>query len=393
LITINIYHIKKITQILIASLFLLVPLTLKSTHIVGGTFTYEVLEIANDVATLEVSLYVYLDNNGGADFDQNLELALFKYDNSAYEYVSRKFVNISSFKTLELNDLMDCSPFILNYELGVYTTQIDVPLNNYEHFTFAYQRCCRDNSISNIKIPEETGIAISFDLFPKAFTMLNQSIVVNNLLPLLNTVSVSTTFDLSVEDDSDKLYYLSTPKAAGGVLGTAFGDPTDCEGITPNPQNCLPNFPEVEYVDLDNPYGTGATLAIDSDSGMLNINIPEIGKILVGVTIDRYSEDELFCRIRQQFLMNTMDCAIASTKDNIVSDLEIWPVPSNGFLYFENQLQNITILNTNGVSQQFQAQSKLSNQIDLKHISNGVYIIKGQTSEGSWIAKKIVIMK
>ena len=109
---------KTITQILFASLFFIAPLALKSTHIVGGTFKYEVLEVVNEIATVEVTLYVYRDNNGGADFDQNIDLGLYKYENSAYEFVSKQSVPFAFFTALELNTIDDCQNEMINYELG-----------------------------------------------------------------------------------------------------------------------------------------------------------------------------------------------------------------------------------------------------------------------------------
>ena len=214
----------------------------------------------------------------------------------------------------------------------------------------------------------------------------------NNLLPLVNAIGVASDFDLSVEDEFDKVYNLSIPKASGGVLGIVFGDPADCEGITPAPQNCTPEFDDVEYLDSANPYGIGATIEIDSESGILKIEIPEISKILVGLTIDSYYEEELLCRIRQQFLINTFDCAIASTKDEIEKDFKIWPVPSNGNVYFENQLQNISIFNASGDCQHFEPLNKSSIHLDLQHLPDGVYILKGQTAEGKWVSNKIIIL-
>lgn len=385
---------KTITYFFLVCFLLIVPYAGNSAHIVGGTYAYEVLGVNNGIANVEVTLYLYRDSkSGGAQFDSNIQLGLYKYENSEYSFIESLFVQISSFSVLEINDISDCPNDIINYEIGTYTTQIEIPLENYEHFTIGHQRCCRNPQISNIKFPEETGIAISFDLFPAAFLQVNKPIVMSNQFPVLTEVGIESSFDISVEDEFEKEYYLSIPKAAGGVLGsTIAGDPNDCEGITPDVENCQPEFDEVEYIDPDNPYGQGATIEMDKDSGIMNLEIPAISKVLVGLTVDRFSEGELLSRLRQQFLINSLDCTTSTSEYNGRSDINIWPSPTTDKVYFESKLQDVRVVDIHGKKMELNPTMQSITELDLIELPKGVYIIKGKTEEGNWVSQKIIKM-
>jgi len=121
---------------------------------------------------------------------------------------------------------------------------------------------------------------------------------------------ISTNFDISLEDDFDKEYYLSTPKTSGGNLITGE---IGCQEVIPEPANCLPEYADVTYIYNDQPYGHEAELELDKESGILKVNFPLTSKVLIAITLDRFSDDELVCRARQQFIINSFSCSPSSS--------------------------------------------------------------------------------
>lgn len=385
---------KSITTFILSIFLLLIPFLGNSAHIIGGTFSYNVVSVSNNFADVEVTLYLYRDANaGGANFDAIIQLGLYKYLNSEYTFEDGHHISLSSITDIEVNNLDDCSSEMIQYELGTYTSQITIPLSDYEHFTLAYQRCCRDNTISNISDPEETGIAISFDLFPAAFTVINSPANENNDFPIITKVGTAVTVDMAVEDEYAKEYFLTTPKSSGGVLGSSVaGDPNDCEGITPSPKNCLPEFDTVEYLDPTQPYGLGAEINLDLLSGEMNIEIPAISKVLIGLTVDRFIDGVLSSKIRQQFVINASECNPTGISEIENSDFNIWPSPTSNKIYFESQLNDIKLLDHTGKKITINSIHNSISELDLIHLTKGVYIIKGTTEEGRTISQKVIKM-
>lgn len=384
---------KPITLFAFITLLLSLPNTTFCRHIIGGTFSYNIIKVENQIATIDVNLYLYKDKDSETLFDQNIHIGIHKYIDNNYLTMQTPLVELTSVSPIIIDNIDGCSNNMIKYDLGTYSFQVEILLNDFDHFKISYQRCCRDILISNIKFPNETGIAIAFDLFPEAFNHLNQTFSMSNSFPALIEVGQNTSFDVSVDDDFDKNYYLSIPKVAGGPLGaTVAGDPFDCLGITPDPAVCIPDFESVEYINPNFQYGEGASLSLDSESGELMIDIPEVSKILVGVTLDRYNDGNLISRIRQQFVINSINCFISNTHNKFTSELKIWPIPSNGKIYFESPLKEIKIYNTDGNQQPFDQKVLFSRQLDLSVFPKGVFFINGQTQDGIWVLKKIILL-
>ena len=383
---------KSITHFIILFTLLFVPYSMLSTHIVGGTATYTSLGIEDGIASVEVYFYLYRDGNSPAQFDDNIELGIYGYANGEYEFIGTENGQLLTDFSLFNEDIGTCSVNLFSYLYGLYAFKVEIPVNDFEYFTLAYQRCCRDITITNLLSPSDTGIAISMDLYPIGMNNIDQVFSFKNEFPVQVNPGVKTNFDVAIGDSYQKEYYLTTPKSAGGSMGSSSdpGDPTHCEGIAPNPMNCLPEFDEVEYLDPDYPYGEGSVVEMDKNDGILSVTIPQTGKFLMGMTMERYIDGQIASRLRQQFVMNVIKCTTSLNDQDKASSFAVWPSPTNGELYLSDALEEISIYNIHGTKKVINLTNNFSNQINIDELTSGIYFMKGKTVEGDWVLKKIV---
>jgi len=382
---------KVITTLTTISLFCLLPQLTKAAHVIGGTMSYSVTEVTTTTATVKVNLFLYRNKNIGASFDNPATIGVYSFQNDEYEYILSTANNTLEVKDIPLENGVQCPGDLVNYSVGEYSFDIILPLTpEIEFYKIAYQRCCRDYNILNITNSNESGIAIALDIYPKAFEIDSPIVPLSTNFPALVSPGKLATYDFSVEDNFYKEYYLSAPKTAGGILGVNSGDPSDCEGIIPNPQMCLPDFEDVEYQNPNYPYGEGAIVTLGINNGVMDINIPQSGKILVGVSLDRYQDEELFCRVYQQFIVISFDCSISNTKEMGSPNLEIWPIPAQDILNFSIPLRQINISDIHGMQPIKKQNNEYSSQWDISHLSSGIYFLHALTLENVWVTKKFV---
>lgn len=380
----------KITRYFLIITFCLTSLLCTAGHIVGGTTNYQVKNVNAVMADVNVVFNVYKDANTGADLDDNIDIGVYGFRNGNYTFLQSISTELIFTTIIQFEDEGNCPSELYPYILGVYSIDVNLPINNYDFYTISYQRCCRDNSLSNIVNPSESGIALTLDIYPSAFEHFEQIPILAKPFPRITEVGKNIQFDFGLDDMFDKEYSLSKPKVAGGVTGSSIpGDPNSCEGIVPSPLVCPPPYDEIQYLAPNNPYGTAAALDLGED-GMLDMYIPVISKVLIGVTVDRFFEGEKISTIRQQFVTNSISCDPLSSKDDLEDDVSVWPIPVTETIYFSTPLTNISIIKFDGTKSPMTFEDKYCTDIDVSNLSSGIYVLKGQNDEGHWISKRIV---
>ena len=381
----------KITRYLLIITFCFIALICSAGHIVGGTTSYQVKSVNALSASVNVVFNVYKDANTGADLDENIEIGVYGFRNGIYQHLQTVSTNLIFTTIIQFEDEGDCPSELFPYILGIYSIDANLPINDYEHYTVSYQRCCRDNSLSNIIDPDESGIALTLDIYPSAFEHSEQIPILAKPFPRITEVGKNIQFDFGLDDSFDKVYSLSNPKVAGGVTGSSIpGDPSSCVGIVPSPNACPPPYDEVQYLSPNNPYGTSASLELGEENGVLDMYIPTISKVLIGVSVDRYFEGEIVSTVRQQFVTNSIACNPLSSDDESKVDISVWPIPVTQDIYFSTPLKNIDIIKFDGTKTSLTLEDKYHNEIDLSMLSPGIYVLKGQNNEGQWVSKRII---
>lgn len=295
---------------LVLVLLCLVALPLISSHIVGGEF--ELLYVSG--STYRLNLIIYFDKiNGVAGAkDPSATVTIFrKRDNRVMQTVT---LNLSSETPVSYTQ-PECSSGELLTDKLVYTSLLNLPANQYndpEGYYVAWERCCRNYSISNVFSDDPSGAnAISagqtFYLeFPPVVKdgqpFINSSPF---LFPPLNDFACpnrSYYVDFSGQDiDGDSLVYsLVTP------LNTSL--PIALPPVTPAP------YPLVQWrpgFGINNIINGNPDLKISID-GLLTATPTQQGLFVFAVKVDEYREGIKIGESRRDFQMLVVEaCPVA----------------------------------------------------------------------------------
>ena len=239
-----------------------------ATHIIGGEMSYVCL--GNN--QFEITLTIYRDcifGGSNTEFADSVSIGIFDDDDelvdlgSGYNLgelsmpfiSSQNITNISSDSCLTINSAI-C------IESGIYrdTVSLENAIGGYQ---LAYQRCCRNNAITNIVEPVNTGITIYSFISQEALSLCLSSPQFGELIPTVACINESFELDQSVTSLSaaDSISYrFCTPLTGASITFTQPQPPA-------NPpynevQWNLPNF------SFANPLG-GIPLTIDPNTGLL----------------------------------------------------------------------------------------------------------------------------
>ncbi len=291
--------------------FFFVAMTgLHAKHIIGGVLSYECLGDGNYRFTMKM----YRDcAGGGAQFDQNAPFSIYKGNSQTpIITITRSPVQVVNIEPDD-NPCLQIPPGVCVQE-GIYIFEYqfdDWPSD--EAYTISYQRCCRNEGVTNIVNPDDIGATFTIELTPFAQAVCNNSPVYNDFPPIVICANEPLHYDHSAFDpDGDQLIYeFCAPLVGGGKAGLGGGNQFGCDGITPNPA-CPPPYEEVQFVNPPfsplNPMGGNPVVSIDPVSGMLT-GVPNLqGQFTVGVCIKEFRNGQLLSVVRRDFQFNVTQC-------------------------------------------------------------------------------------
>ncbi len=279
-----------------------------ATHIVGGQLSYTCLG-NNKYA---ITLTVRRDCINGADtvyFDNPAEVGIFNaIDKSlAWRVEDNGKVNLEFFKddTLPEKPAEIClQGNLVCVHQATYRKIITLPYSE-QGYIIAYQRCCRNVTLSNIELPLETGTTYALYISPSDLVNCNSGPQYGPFPPIYTCVDKPFVFDHSAIDlDGDSLVYsLCLPN-----IGRTRLDP---KGI--------PTFPPYDSVVLKsvyslnsllNPNGSGTALKINPVTGVMTAVPNTIGQFLVGVCITEYRHGIKMSSQVRDFELNVVPCGV-----------------------------------------------------------------------------------
>lgn len=321
---------------LFALMILISPLA-KAKHIIGGVMYYEFVRSPSaGVNTYKITLKVYRDCVPAPDkagFDDPASVAIGMSDGT---YFRRNFNMtrpiISPFSNQSTNNCQLLPPGLC-VEEGVYTRNIDLPVDATKSYYIVYQRCCRNNTIFNIISPGQVGATFYVEITPAAQLAQSSCPQFKNFPPLAICAGYSLEFDHSAKDiDGDSLAYEFTAPLAGGGMNNGNG----CDALTPTPP-CLPPYDDLRYrnpYSPTNPMGGNPALAIDPVTGFLSGKPEVIGQFVVGVKVKEYRNGVLLSENIRDFQFNVTECisvtsALLSGGDSIGESIDFFQCGDN----------------------------------------------------------------
>ncbi|HHJ50807.1 MAG TPA: hypothetical protein ENJ88_07915, partial [Phaeodactylibacter sp.] len=189
-------------------LLLSLSTNLHAAHIIGGEINYECLGDDN----YRFYMTIYRDcAGGGAPFDGvigapfNATITIYQGDNEIpFTTINPGAPTITSIPPDLSNPCLIAPPGVC-VEEGVYTFTANLPYTG-DSYHIVYQRCCRNNTISNIINPGNTGATYYMELTPKAQQVCNNSPIFNTFPPIVICKGEPIDFYFSATDpDGDEL--------------------------------------------------------------------------------------------------------------------------------------------------------------------------------------------
>lgn len=317
-------YLLRFRTILCAACLLLGVDRLSAAHIIGGEVTYECLGWANGdpssgQRTYQFYMNIYRDcQGGGANFDSSpggsfpATVTIFRESQVSPVTVLSLAAPARNFVDPALGNPCVIVPPNVCVQQGVYTfPPINLPVLD-ESYYISYQRCCRNNTISNIIAPEASGATYFMELTAAAQSVCNNSPTFNFFPPPVVCANEPLRFDHSATDaDGDQLVYeLCAPFLGGGLN---FNNPTATNGLAPDPESRPPydpvNFLPPLYSPLQ-PLGPEAGLSIDINTGLITGMPNAIGQFVVGVCVSEFRNGELLSVVRRDFQFNVTNCPV-----------------------------------------------------------------------------------
>ena len=289
-------------------LFSFISIDLEAKHIIGGEITY----VCNGGDSYTFTMKIYRDCSAdGANFDTPAFIAFYR----GSVFINKMDVDING-------AIKDIPPVIkpclilpdgICVEEAIYTFSRTLPVSS-QSYHIVYQRCCRNNTITNIFNPESSGATYTVELTPEAQAVCNTSPTFNSFPPIVICAGESIDFDHGATDvDGDQLIYeFCSPLLGGGNNGLT--DPfaaAGCNGIKPDPP-CAPPFNEVKFLlpaySALKPMGGSPQITIDAATGFISGVPMNLGQYVVGVCIKEYRAGQLLSVVRRDFQFNVANC-------------------------------------------------------------------------------------
>lgn len=307
---------------------------LKATHIIGGYLEYECLgQVQNDSVSYRVYLNLYIDC--GPSSTPITELApLSVFDTNLIE---RQTIEMPRIRTQPIPD-GNFNPCVVNDTSlcaieEVYTGVIVIP-SNQEHI-ITYQRCCRNNVIDNVQLPQSQGVTYTLTIPAYDEFGCNTSPSFQSIPPISFCANYDLNRQLSATDiDGDSLVYsLCAPLNYSSQLNP--------RPIPTNPPPYSP-VPFLFPYNASNPLNTNPAISINSQSGLLSGMPTQVGQFVVGFCVDEYRNGVLLNTTRRDVQMNIERCdpVITTAVQDQVQFCEGYTVQFNN-LSFSNEVDTL----------------------------------------------------
>ncbi|MBK9107761.1 MAG: gliding motility-associated C-terminal domain-containing protein [Saprospiraceae bacterium] len=313
----------KCNIIVFLTLFLIFSISqlAKSAHIIGGELYYECLGFGNNGQDTSkrrylITIKLYRDcASTGAFFDDPLGFTIFRQQGNTWVNTrsgqganSEYRVNLQS--PIQQIDPPEYPCLVLPPnicgEAGSYQLEVELPIINSKYLV-VWQRCCRNNTITNIVNPEATGATYFIEIHPESQRTCNNSPRFINFPPTVLCVNEPFNFDHSAFDkEGDQLVYEFCEPFAGGGRGGG----NNCQSVIPTP-DCIPPYTPVQYrfpYTALFPLGGNPQVTINTLNGIITGSPDVIGQFVVGVCVYEYRNGVLLSVLKRDFQFNVASC-------------------------------------------------------------------------------------
>ncbi|MCS6796836.1 MAG: gliding motility-associated C-terminal domain-containing protein, partial [Raineya sp.] len=283
-----------------------------STHIVGGDVQMQYLGSGNRYRFI-VNLYFDEINGNQEAEDPNIVLGIYRRRNNTLVQ-SFTLPKTSQSQVQYQNDA--CQSQFLRTRLIRYSLEVDLSPSNYneqEGYYAVWDRCCRNNVITNIVSPGSAG-SVFYLWFPaiqiggSPFRNNSPAFSIPNGDYLCLGQNFSTTNFAATDADGDQLIYsMATP--FNGYSSTSSPNPFSAGapstyGFPPPTINWQPGYSATNAI----PSSVGMPLSIDSDTGILSVNPNRTGLFVFAIRCEEFRNGTKIGESRREFQFLVREC-------------------------------------------------------------------------------------
>lgn len=301
---------KFLFQLILFTFFVFSSKSVYSSHIVGGEMTYRCLGITKDQVKIQVRFTLRRDCFNGspeAEFDSIAHVGIFNSSGKILRELGKYGVIQMPFnKDDTLNEILKTECEVVGGDVCVHTTTyfatITLPFRS-GGYIFAYQRCCRNKTITNIVEPELQGATYSLVVTEDALRYCNSSPTFGEWPAIYVCGDRPISFNHASKDlEGDSLVYTLCEPYSGA-------DTANAKPSTPPGPPYAPIVYKAPY-SLLNLLGGFPELRIDRFTGLLTGQPDKgtTGQFLVGVCVSEYRNGRLLSQTRRDFQYNVRIC-------------------------------------------------------------------------------------
>jgi gliding motility-associated-like protein len=288
-----------------------------ASHIVGGEMIYDYLGGNN----YRITLKVYRDCSSATLFDPSALITVIETNDIANN--NRRLYDIGSPVTIRRIPPIINNPCVtpnsdVCVDEGIYTYTLNLPAIVGGYY-IVYQRCCRNNGIDNLLIPEDQGSTYYTKIPGSEDAVINSSPRFKDFPPIFLCSNLDFAFDHSaIDPDGDQLVYSLCPPFLGldqCCPGMALPNPINCL----NPPSSCPQFaspPPYLNVNFVSPYNGSYPIASNPSvnvnylSGLLIGKPNLVGRFVVGVCVQEFRNGQLLGTHYRDFQFNIVPCEV-----------------------------------------------------------------------------------
>ncbi|MEL0026253.1 MAG: hypothetical protein VW775_04205, partial [Schleiferiaceae bacterium] len=255
-----------------------------AAHLVGGEISYKCVSSAASGNTYQIKLVLYRDcNSSGAAFDQFAPIAIYggPNQNTLVTTLSVARGLIVGIPAVVANPCLQTPPNVCT-EKTSYTTNTTLPVATHG-YTIVYQRCCRNNTITNVANSGTWGNSY-FIRIPPQDSICNSSAAFNNDPPIVMCKDDSLYVDFSAQElDGDSVFYSFCQPLHGGGQSNPAPSPPSAPPFTP--------VPMVFPYSMSAPMPASPSLSIDPNTGILTGTPSGTGQFVFAICAEEYDSN------------------------------------------------------------------------------------------------------
>lgn len=283
--------------------FLTAILPARATHLVGGEF-----QLSHTAGpAYQLTLNLYFDNVNGNRGAIEPFAPVFIFEKASNRLITTLHLPMKNQAPVAYTALACTNPSLSTDKI-TYTASIVLSPQIYNHpggYYATWERCCRNNVISNIVLPENAGQVFYMEFPP---VVANGQAFINSspqLFPPLSDYACLEDlfyYDFGGQDpDGDSLVYEMVTPLNGNTTAAA-----------PTPMRPLP----APYAPVSWAAGLGAanqipgspTVSIDANTGRLTLRPSRLGLFVFGVRCSEYRNRVKIGEIRRDFQLMVLNC-------------------------------------------------------------------------------------